>query len=70
MNFAKIRGRIREIFGTEKVFAEKMGMTTVALSNRLNGKIDFTMGEANKMKELLDIEDQEITSYFFTAKVH
>lgn len=70
MSYAKLRGRIKEFFGTEKAFAEAMGMCRAAISNRLNGKTPWHTDDICKAKELLQIADEEIALYFFTPKVH
>lgn len=70
MSYAKLRGRIVEVFGTQEAFAKAMGFTTSAISMRLNNKIKWNVEEVFKAKELLKIEDSEVVSYFFTPKVH
>lgn len=69
MSYRKLRGKIREVFGTQEAFALAMGMSKSALSMRLNGKIKWTLDEVMKAKELLWIEDAEISTYFFTREV-
>ena len=32
MSYAKLRGKIKEVFGTQAKFAKAMGMSTVTLS--------------------------------------
>lgn len=70
MSYAKLRGKIREVYKTEKAFAQAMGMTRVGLSMRLNNKTKWTLDEAAKAKELLCIEDEDLSAYFFTPIVH
>lgn len=67
-DFSKLRGRIKEQFGSEKAFAEAMGMAHGSLSARLNGKIHFNSDEIAKACQLLNIPDEEIGTYFFTIK--
>lgn len=67
-DFSKLRGRIKEQFGSEKAFAEALGMTTSSLSARLNGKIQFDSDEIYLAAELLNIPDEEIGAYFFKPK--
>lgn len=68
-DFCKLRGRIREYFGSEKAFAEKMGMKQSNLSARLNGKIHWSADEIKLACDLLKIPDEEVVAYFFTPKV-
>lgn len=66
MNQNKLRGRIRELFHTEKGFAEAMGMSSAALSARLNGRKPWTAPEIYEAIDRLRLRDDEIVSYFFT----
>ena len=68
-NYAKLRGKIREVYGSEKKFAEEMGMSHVSLSAKLNNRVPFTAPEMNKACELLGISAEFIPVYFFTEKV-
>lgn len=67
-NYAKLRGRIKEIFDTEAIFAKKMGISTTSLSQKLNNKVEFNQKEIEKAIELLHISKEEIPVYFFTVK--
>ena len=69
MSYAKLRGRIREIYGTQEAFAKAIGLSKVALSMRLNNKTDWSSREMVKAKEALKIKDSEIIAYFFTPSV-
>lgn len=68
-NYAKLRGKIREIYGTEYKFAQAMGIPKNSLSKRLNNKIEFSQSEIKKAAELLHIPPEEIILYFFTPQV-
>ncbi len=68
-NYAKLRGRIREIFGTEYKFAQAMKLSPQSLSKKLNGKVEFTQKEIERAIELLRIPPEEITLYFFHSRV-
>lgn len=68
-DYSKLRGRIKERFGTEKIFAEKMGMSQQALSSRLNNKTEFADEEIYTGQQILDFDVSEIGKYFFTPKV-
>ena len=35
-DYRKLRGRIREMFGTQANFAKKIGLSEVSVSNKLN----------------------------------
>lgn len=69
MSYAKLRGRIKEIFGTQEAFAAAMEMDKSTLSLKLNGRYEFNRLEIEKACEALQIPFDEIGAYFFTAKV-
>ena len=68
-DYAKLRGRIREIFNRESDFADNMGVSKATMSAKLNGRIEFSQKEIYKAMELLNIDACEIDKYFFTLKV-
>ncbi len=68
-DYRKLRGRIREKFGSEKKFAEALGISKVAVSNKFNKKDGGLSQETiSKWSELLEITPEEIGIYFFTPK--
>lgn len=68
-NYNKLRGRIKEVCGTQDVFAEKLGISRVSLSQRLNNILEFTQEEIYKACEILNISMEEVKAYFFTLEV-
>jgi len=69
MSYAKLRGKIREVFGTQDAFAAAMGVSSVTVSQRLNGKAEWKTNEIAKACELLGIPLEEVASYFFILKI-
>ncbi len=69
MSYSKLRGKIKEVFGTQDAFAEAMGMSTVSISHRLNGKLEWKTSEIFKACEVLGIPLEENATYFFMRKV-
>ena len=67
-NFKKLRGRIKEYFGSEKAFAEAMGTSPSNMSARLNGKIHWSADEIKQASVLLKIPGEELCLYFFELK--
>ena len=65
---AKLRGRIRTYFSTQASFAQALEMSECALSQKLNGRSEWTAGEIRKSCELLGIPADEIHLYFFYSK--
>ena len=66
MRYAKLRGKIREVFGTQEAFAEAIGMNTVSLSQRLNGKLEWKISEIALSCKVLGIPLKDNAEYFFT----
>lgn len=68
-DFNKVRGKIREIFGTQSAFASKMQMNEATLSNKLNNNVEFSPKEIVRACKLLDIDNDKLQEYFFTLEV-
>lgn len=68
-NYQKLRGKIKEMFGTQDRFSEALGIGKVSLSRRLNNVLDFSNEEIYNSCILLDIPLHEIPIYFFNPKV-
>ena len=66
LKYAKLRGAIRERFGSEGVLAVKLGMNPVTLGKKLNGKTDWKKSEIEKTLEYLVIPRSEVYDYFFS----
>lgn len=63
--FGKLREQIKLVFGTQKAFAEAMGMNVGTLNAKLNSKADWTLNEIEKVCTLLNISTIETQEYFF-----
>ncbi len=70
-DFSKVRGRIKEKLGSEAKFAEKLEMSSAALSSKFNNRSDFTATEISRAtdEDVLDIPMEEIGVYFFTRQL-
>lgn len=66
MTYPKLRGRIKEFYGTEKNLAEEMGISRQTLSKKLNKKIPITSDDIETFSNLLKIPINQIGLYFFT----
>ena len=69
-NYRKLRGRIREKCGTQRVFAHKINRSNTHVSNLLNNYSQFDQEDIDKSIDILEIPREEIGSYFFTKEVH
>lgn len=68
MSYNKLRGRIREVFGSQDAFAAAMNMNPSTLSAKLNGKTDWTIKEVELACCLLHIPLFEMHIYFFCPR--
>lgn len=64
--YKALRGRIIEKYGTQGNFADVLGISKTAMSNKMNCKAGFDQKDIEKWRDLLDIEQGQIEHYFFT----
>ncbi|MDO4307239.1 MAG: DUF739 family protein [Eubacteriales bacterium] len=64
-DYRKLSGRITEICGTQYNFAKKINLSERTVSLKLSGKVEFKQGEITKACKILQIEENEISDYFF-----
>lgn len=68
-DYSKLRGKIKEKFKTQTLFASAMSMNEATLSNKLNNNVEFTQNEMNMACNLFNEPYSMIPIYFFTHKV-
>ena len=68
-DYRKLRGRIREKFGTQAEFSRNIGLSEVSVSNKLNNVVDWGQDEKESAIVALEIPFSDIHSYFFTHLV-
>ena len=66
MNYPKLRGKIREVYGVQADFARAMGKDPSTISAKLSKKTDWTREEIEQVCGLLGIPISEVGTYFFT----
>ena len=66
-DYSKLKGRIREICGTNTVFAKELGCSLNTLSAKLNNKNEFTQSDIIKSIRILNIKVDEISELRKTA---
>ena len=66
-NYQKLKGKIKEVFGSQEAYAVALGYTPETISNKLNNKAEFTQSDIVKSLELLKIDSSEL--YFFNLEV-
>lgn len=67
-DYSKLNGKIVEIFGTKKKFAQSMNLSEKSISAKTNNKRGWQQPEISKACELLQIPSDEINSYFLNIK--
>ena len=68
-NYQKLRGRIKEVLGTQEKYADLLGIGRVSVSQRLNNQLEFSQKEMFRTSEILHFMPNEIPVYFFTLEV-
>lgn len=68
-DYSKLKGKIREVFGTQGAFAMALGLSETSVSNKLNNIVDWKQEEMEKSVDLLGVSFSEIHVYFFTKKL-
>ena len=69
-NYAKLKGRIIEICGTQQEFAKRMNLSERTVSAKLNNQVSWKQSEILKAVEILKIPEDQIQIYFFALEVH
>ena len=65
LNVDKVRGRLAELRLTQKDVANALGIAVPTASQKLNRVRPMDLDEAEKLADLLKIEDSQFGEYFF-----
>lgn len=65
MNYPKLRGAIREKYGTQAAFAGALGINKATLVNKLAGRTEWKLQEVQAAVALLGIPLDRVSEYFF-----
>lgn len=68
IDYSKLRGRIKEKFGTEGAFADAMEYNRCTISAKLNNQSEWTRTDIEKTCVLLEIPFEDVKPYFFCKK--
>lgn len=68
-DYSKLNGRIIEKCGTQRSFAEKMGVSEAVISKLLNGDAGWRQVQIEKAMNILEIPVDEVAVYFFKKKL-
>lgn len=69
VNAMKLRGKIVEKGFTQEQLSKALGIHISTLNRRLKTGEDFTIGQANKIVEILNLTKEEAFEIFFNHKV-
>lgn len=67
-DYSRLKGKIKEKYKSQSNFAFMIGWANRTLSLKLNGKRTWTQVDICKAIKLLDLEEEDIQTYFFTPK--
>ena len=68
-NYAKLRGKIAEICGSQSEFAARIGLSEHSVSMKLNNRRGWKQTEIQQAADILGIVRDDIPVYFFTQEV-
>ena len=68
-DYRKLRGRIKEKFGTQSEFSKKLGLSEVSVSNKLNNIVDWGQEEMENAISILEIPNTDIMHIFLHMKL-
>lgn len=66
-NYSKLKGRVREVYGTQARFANSIGMSKTSVSAKLNNQSDWTQKEIVSACGSLHLSIKDIPHYFFAV---
>lgn len=64
--YNKIRGKIVEVFGSQREFAKAIGLSEQSVTAKLNGRTDLSQDDILKWADALNLKASDIGNYFFT----
>lgn len=64
-NYNKLKGKIVEMYGSQKKFAKEINISERTLSLKLNNKRFFTQDEIEKISISLKIPKEKIHIFFY-----
>ena len=69
-DYSKLKGRIREYFGTQDSFAESLDLSSTSMNSKLNGKVRFTQDEIYYAIQRLNIKPEELLDIFLEKELN
>ena len=69
MDANKLRGKITECGMTVGEFCEKAYFNRSTFDRKIHGKSDFTLGEIQKIAQILKLSEEDLRNIFFAKLV-
>lgn len=69
MDAQKLKGRIVEKCGSQRAFAEKIGVTEQTITNKITGKSQFDLNDVVTWCNALEIPKADVCDYFFANQL-
>lgn len=67
--YRKLSGRIVEKYGSNKKFAEAVGISEVSMSKKMTGRVGISQQDMILWAELLDIDRTEFGDFFIPTEL-
>lgn len=64
-NYSKLRGKIIEVYGSQKMFSKVINLSEQSITAKLNGRSDFSQDDILKWGNALCLNKEEFGTYFF-----
>jgi len=68
-DYTRLKVKIFEKFGSQKAFAERLGISPAVLSLKLSGRNYFSQRQIYQAIDALGLSFDDIHAYFFTTSV-
>lgn len=65
----KLQGKMREKGFTIRTLANRIGLTTTGLFNKIHNKKEFLVSEVQSIRTALSLDDNEVQDIFFATVV-
>lgn len=68
-NYSALQEKIKDLYGTNEVFAKQIGLSPNTLINYFGNKTSIPSDKIEIIRKALNIKDYEISKYFFEPDV-
>ena len=68
IDLSELKGCVAKLNLTGMAMAAKLGISKTSYYKKINGKAEFSLVEAQKISEILNLSDAEKTNIFFCNK--